>query len=46
METICRTESGTFQIHWIKTDRFFCERCLEQKATTTDEWSREKPDWY
>lgn len=46
LETIKRIGSGSYQSEYIKTDRFFCEKCLEQKDIRKEEWSRDKPDWY
>ena len=47
LDSVKRNEdSGAYQIHWTKTDRFFCEKCLEQKQVTKDEWSRERPAWW
>lgn len=36
--------SGT---QWKRTDRFYCEKCLEykEKILTAEGWE-EKPDWY
>lgn len=38
--------SGTYQIGWLRMDRFFCEKCLEQRQEKKEEWSRNKPEWY
>ena len=35
-----------YQIQWVRTDRFFCIRCLDIREVRKEEWSREKPDWY
>lgn len=34
-------------VDWKRTDRFFCEKCLEYKdvTKTADGWE-EKPDWW
>lgn len=47
LETIKKTDTtGTYQIGWKRTDRFFCQKCLEQRETYKSEWSRDKPEWY
>jgi len=46
LETIKRVESHGYQSEYIKIDRFFCEKCLEQKETRKSEYSRETPEWY
>ena len=46
LEAKRRTEDGSYQLHWILTERFYCERCLLQRVTTRDEWSREAPAWW
>jgi hypothetical protein len=45
-DTVKSTESSIYQIGWIRTDRFFCEKCLEFKFKEQKEWSRDKPSWY
>jgi hypothetical protein len=37
---------AVYQIQWVRTDRFFCTRCLDIREVRKEEWSREKPDWY
>jgi hypothetical protein len=38
--------SGTYAIGFFKVDRFFCEKCLEQKEVKKEAWQRDTPDWY
>jgi hypothetical protein len=38
--------SAAYQIHWMRTDTFFCERCLEQREVVKDEYSRDAPKWW
>ena len=38
--------SGGYNLHWCRTERFFCTRCLDIREVKQDEWSREAPDWY
>jgi len=38
--------SGAYQIGWFRIDRFFCEKCLEEKSVKKEEWARDKPEWY
>ena len=37
---------GGYHTHFIRIDRFFCERCLEKRDIKQDEYSRETPEWY
>lgn len=37
---------GPFNTHWIRIDRFFCEKCLEYRDKKQEDWSRDKPEWY
>lgn len=37
---------GAWNIHWKKVNIYYCIHCLEQKHTTDQDWSREKPSWY
>jgi len=46
LEAKRRTENGSYQIHWILHERFYCEKCLEQRETTKDDWSRNAPTWW
>lgn len=38
--------SGGYNICYSRLDRFYCEKCLEQKEVTKREHSREKPEWF
>lgn len=47
METVKKQErSGPYQTHWLKIDRLFCEKCGETKQVRTEEYDRDKPEWY
>ena len=46
LETVKRTESGAYQIRWIRIERYYCERCLESCDVKKEHWSRERPEWY
>lgn len=46
LETKRRRNEGAYQANWILTERFFCEKCLEQQTVTKDEWSRDPPEWW
>lgn len=46
IETIKRTESGGYNIRFVKIDRFYCRHCLATQETKKEEWSREAPEWY
>lgn len=46
LETIKKQEYGSFHTKYIMLDRFFCERCLEEKVVEKHEYSRERPVWY
>lgn len=37
---------GPWNTHWKKVNIYYCKHCLEQKHTTDQDWSREKPSWY
>lgn len=46
IDSIYGSESGTYQIGWKRLDRFFCEKCLQQKEVKKEEWNRETPAWW
>lgn len=47
IETIKRrTGHQSYLSTYIKTDRFFCEKCLKQKETIKETHSRNIPDWW
>ncbi len=46
IETIKKTGRGGYQIEYIKIDRYFCEKCLEQKEIQKREWSDQTPLWW
>lgn len=46
MDTKRRSEHSGYQTHFIRTDTFFCEKCLELKRVVQDDYSRDTPDWY
>lgn len=46
MDSSKKMESGTYQTHWIKVDRFFCEKCLHYETVKTSEWDRDPPEWW
>ncbi len=47
METIKRdSPPKPYQKHWLKIDRLFCEKCGEIKQVRTEEYNRDKPEWY
>lgn len=46
IESHYTTESGTYQFCWRRFDRFYCDKCLEQKETKKEEWSRDRPEWF
>lgn len=37
---------GGYNIHYVRVDLFFCERCLEQAERRREEYAREKPEWW
>ncbi|QDV86948.1 beta-glucosidase [Planctomycetes bacterium TBK1r] len=37
---------GGYQTHFVRVDRFFCEKCLEEKVIKKDEYSRDTPEWF
>lgn len=37
---------GRYNTEWTRTDRFFCERCLEYRDKVQQETTRDKPNWY
>lgn len=46
LESRFRAEAGGYSTHYIRTDTFFCQKCLEYRNLTKDEWSRERPEWW
>jgi len=38
--------AGEFNTHFIRVDRFYCERCLADKELRKEERARDTPDWY
>lgn len=39
-------ESNGYNDHFKKLDIYYCEKCLEQKEVTKEEYAREAPLWY
>lgn len=39
-------DGSPYQLHWIRVDKFFCEKCLDTKDVKKEGWDRDKPDWY
>jgi hypothetical protein len=46
METVKSDKHDGRLIHYKKVDRYFCEKCLDQKDKIKEDWSRERPEWY
>jgi len=38
--------SGPYQTCYKRIDLFYCEKCCHEKTVTSEEYSRDKPDWY
>lgn len=45
-ETIKKTNSGDYNIEYIRIDRYYCQNCLEIKDLKKSEYSRKCPEWY
>lgn len=46
IESKYSSDPGAYQICWKRLDRFYCQKCLEQKEVKKQEWDREKPEWF
>jgi len=46
LEVIRKTGWGSYNTEYIRIDRFYCEKCLEQKNVEKRGYSREVPEWY
>lgn len=49
MESVCRTKKHDYYVEYIRTDLFFCEKCLEQKQVQRNSdqtFDKPAPDWY
>lgn len=46
LESTKDIESTGYQSLWKKTDRFYCQKCLEYKDKSREEYSRDRPSWY
>ena len=46
LRTADKIEHGNFNDCYIRTDIFFCEKCLEQKEIVKREWNRGYPQWW
>ncbi len=46
LDTSKWTTSEGYNLGFYRKDRFFCEKCLEQKVIEKHEYSRDTPDWY
>jgi hypothetical protein len=48
LDTIKKHDTSGYNTQFIRIDRFFCEKCLEQKEVRKSEYaySRETPEWY
>jgi len=46
LRTVQEKVTGPGLTTWIRTDWFFCTKCLEEKSKTHREHSREHPAWW
>ena len=46
LDTIRKNYADGWGTNWILVDRFYCEKCLEEKEVKKEKWSRERPEWY
>ncbi len=46
MDTSKWTRSESYNILFVRVDRFFCEKCLDEQAKERREYSRDTPEWY
>jgi hypothetical protein len=46
LETIRKSYYENHCTKFVRIDRFYCEKCLEQKETRKEDWCRETPEWY
>lgn len=38
--------SGVYNIHYMRTDTFYCKHCLKYKEVYKEDYAREAPMWY
>ena len=41
-----KCKSSDYNLHYIMIERFYCEKCLEEKEIKKEEYGRQQPDWY
>ena len=46
LETIRKDKYDRDCTDYLRIDRFYCEKCLEQKEIRKEELRRERPEWY
>lgn len=46
IESVYKRVYGYYNYNYIRIDRFYCEKCLEEKENRKNEYSRETPEWY
>jgi hypothetical protein len=46
LETIKKDKYDRDCVSYLRIDRFYCEKCLEQKEIRKEELRRERPEWY
>lgn len=46
IDTVYKKEYVSFGYTYIRIDRFFCEKCLEEQIKKKEESQRMRPDWY
>lgn len=38
--------AGPYQSKYTRIDQFFCEKCCDTRLVRSEEYSRDKPEWY
>ena len=46
LETIRKDYYDSGCTHFLRIDRFYCEKCLEEKEVKKESWCRNTPEWY
>lgn len=46
LETIRKDRYDNYCTHFLRIDRFYCEKCLQEKEVKKEDWCRETPEWY
>lgn len=45
-ETIKYTEDGEYSTHYVRVDRYYCQRCLKTEELRNSGYARKTPEWY